>query len=264
MDMLNRALGIVMLGLVAGPLPTQEPTAREIMERFRTQDRTHDSSVELTMTLISASGGRREREVTEVTKTDADGNRKQLIRFLSPADIAGTGFLSIEHSDRDDDTWLYLPAMRRVRRIASSDKTDRFVGTEFTYEDLESEDLDAHRYTLLGPDQIDGIDAWIVEAVATDPSKIRETGYSKREMWISTDHHLLVQVKYYDDGGAQVKLLTAGDIRQVPGTDRWRAYRVTMENLQNGRQTVLEFSDYEIDQGVPDEYFSERYLQRGR
>lgn len=264
MKAFNRIFTLTTIVLFAGSLWAQQPTGREIMEKYKAQDRTKDTSVKLTMTLSNARGGQRERQVTQVTKTDANDNRKQLIRFLSPADVAGTGFLSIEHSDRDDDNWLYLPALRKTRRIAGSDKTDSFVGSEFTYEDLDAEDLDAHEYKLIGSESVDGVEAWIVEATLTDPEKIKETGYSKRELWISKDHYLMIQTKYYDRDGAYIKLFKAGDIRQVPDADKWRTYHLTMEDVRKGDKTVLELSEYKMDQGVQDGYFSERYLKRGR
>ncbi|NOX87988.1 MAG: outer membrane lipoprotein-sorting protein [Calditrichaeota bacterium] len=259
----NLLFNLAMVVIFSASLLAQQPTGREIMKKYKAQERTRDSSVELKMTLINARGGKRVRQVIQVTKTDAEGNRKALIRFLSPADIKGTGFLSVENSDRDDDNWLYLPALRKVRRIAGSDKTDSFMGTEFTYEDLEAEDLEAYEYKLIGSDTVGGVAAWIVEARAVSPKKIKETGYSKRELWISKDHYLAVQTKYYDKKGAYVKLYKASDIKQVPGTDKWRAYRMTMEDVRKGNKTVLEFSDYKINQGVPDKYFSQRYLKRG-
>lgn len=257
-------ISLVAALLIAIPLSAQQPTGREIMEMFKAQERTKDTSVEFKMTIINARGSQREREVTQVTKTDENDNRKQLIRFLSPADVAGTGFLSIEYSDRNDDNWLYLPALRKTRRIAGSDKTDSFIGTEFTYEDLDTETLDAYEYRLTGSANIDGIESWVIEAIATDFKKIKETGYSKRELWISKDHHLVIQTKFYDKDGAYVKLFKTSDIRQVPGTDKWRPFYLSMEEVRKGDRTVLSMTDYKINQGVEDQFFSERYLKRGR
>jgi outer membrane lipoprotein-sorting protein len=242
----------------------EQPTGREIMERYKAQDRTKDSSADMKMTLINANGGKRERQLTYGSERDADDNRKMLLRFLSPGDGAGTGFLSIEYSDRDDDNWLYLPALRKTRRIAGSDKTDKFVGSEFTYEDMETEDLNAHSYNLVESDTMDGVEAWVIEAIPTDTKKIKETAYSKRILWVDKKYHLWIQVKYYNKEGAYSKVFKARDIRQVPSTDKWRAYVMTMEDVREGNESLLEYTDYKIDQGVKDDYFTERYLKRGR
>ena len=137
------------------------------------------------------------------------------------------------------------------------------MGTEFTYEDLDTEDLNAYEYKLQGSETIDGVDAWLVEAIPVDPQKIKETGYSKRELWIGKDHYLLVQAKYYDKAERYVKLFQAADTRQIAGTDKWRAYEMTMQDVIKGDKTTLEISDYKINEGVQDSFFSERYLKRG-
>ncbi|NIM99764.1 MAG: outer membrane lipoprotein-sorting protein [candidate division Zixibacteria bacterium] len=263
-SIITTIISAVLVLLIAGSVPAEEPIGREIMERYKAQDRTKDSSADLKMTLINASGGKRERQLTFASKTDAEDNRKMLLRFLSPGDVAGTGFLSIEYSDRDDDNWLYLPALRKTRRIAGSDKTDKFVGSEFTYEDMDTEDLNAYSYKLVASDTLDGVEAWVIEAIPTDAKKIKETAYSKRMLWVDKTHHLWIQVKYYDKEGAYSKVLRATDIRQVPGTDKWRAYVLTMEDVRKGDKSLVEYSDYEIDRGVKDEYFTERYLKRAR
>ncbi len=257
-------LPLTLLGLWAGPAWGQQPTGRAIMERYKEQDYTNDQTSQLRMTLVRSSGGKRERTLTYVTKTDAEGNRKMLIRFTAPADIAKTGFLAIEHSDREDDRWLYLPSLRKTRRIAGADKTDDFVGSEFTYEDLESEKLDLHEYERLGTETVEGVEAWVVAAVPNDSKKIEETGYSRRELWVSSDHYVIVQAKYYDKDGAYVKRFGASDIRQVPGSEKRRAYYMTMKDVRSGDQTVLETLELTIDGGVPNDFFSERYLKRGR
>lgn len=254
---------LTLVLIAVASVRAQTPTGRYVMETYKAQDRTEDTSIETRMTLINARGDTRERQVTMLSKTLDDGSRMQLIRFLSPADVKGTGFLSIENLDRDDDNWLYLPALRKTRRIAGSDKQDRFVGTDFTYEDLDQEKLDAYAYELIGSETTGGVETWIVEAVPTAPDKIEETAYSKRELWISKDHSLLLQAKFYDRDGAYVKRLQADDIRPVPGTDKWRAYRLTMEDVQEGGKTVLEISSYAIDQGVSADRFTQRYLKRG-
>lgn len=257
------ALIAAPLLLAAAGVHAQTPTGREVMEAYNEQDRTEDTAVEIRMSIVSARGGTREREVAQWTKTRPDGSRMQLIRFLSPADVEGTGFLSIENLDAEDDNWLYLPALRKSRRIAGTDKRESFVGTDFSYEDLESEKLDEHRYEVIGAEALDGVDAWIVEAIPTDPDKIEETAYGRRELWVSRDHAVILQAKYYDEDGTYVKRLHAEDVRQVEGTEKWRAHRITMEDIRDGGRTVLEIAEYRIDRGVTEDYFTQRYLRRG-
>ncbi len=264
MNLVRLAILLVGIVFILFPLNSQDPTGREIMEKYKEQELTNDESAEIHMKLIRSGGRVREREVRMISKTDEEENRKLLIRFLSPADVAGTGFLSIEYSDRDDDNWLYLPALRSVRRIASQDKTDSFVGTDFTYEDFDSEDLDAYDYTFVETETINDTETWKVEAIPTDPEKIEGTVYGKRELWVSKEHAVVVRAKHYDTDDVLIKELRSYDIRQVPGTETWRPYRMVMEDVESGNRTELELTDIEIDQGIPDDYFTQRYLQRGR
>lgn len=247
------------------PLGAQGPpsTGREVMERYAEQDRTRDSRLTLSMMLVDAKGRERRRKLSMATRTRQDGTRMQLIRFLEPADIEGTGFLSIENSGREDDAWLYLPALRRVRRIAGTDKRDSFVGTDFTFEDLEPEVLDDHAYTLVREDSVDGMATWVVEAVPVDARRAEASGYGRRELWITQDHALLVQARLYDREGEYVRRLTAGDPRAVPGSGKWRTYRIVMEDVREASRTRLEIEDLRIDQGVDPALFTERYLRRG-
>ena len=103
-----------------------------------------------------------------------------------------------------------------------------------------------------------------MEATSIDPQKLAESGYSKRVIWISTNHHIWLQVKYYDRAGAYTKVLLASDIRLLEGTDKWRPHYLSMEDVRSDKKTVLEYSDYKINQDVLDIYFSQRYLKRGR
>lgn len=257
-------LAVVVGAWVAGEVTAQTPSdGREVMQLYQTQDRTRDLEMTLDLTLVDPRGRERRRSLLIQSRTDS-GLRKQLIRFLSPGDIEGTGFLTIENETGEDDAWLYLPALRRTRRIAGADKQDRFVGTDFTFEDLEQERLAEHAYELIGDEVVGGVEAWLVRAEASDPARREETGYGWRELWVSKARHIVVQAKLYDRSGAYVRRLEASDVRQVPGTEKWRAYRLTMEDVRERRRTVLSVAEYRIDQGVSEALFTERYLRRGR
>ncbi len=249
--------------LLAAPAIAQvPPTGREVMETHKMQDRTQDTEAEIRMTIISARGGTRERDIVMWTKTRSDDTQMQLIRFQSPADVEGTGFLSIENLGREDDNWLYLPALRKTRRIAGADKRDSFVGTDFSFEDLEPERLDSYEYRLAGSEIVEKSETWVVEATPTDPKKIEETAYGGRQLWIDKKNGVMRRSEFYGRDGTFLKRLNAEDVRPVPGTDKWRAYRLTMEDILGGSRTVLEISSYHIDEGVPEEYFTQRYLRR--
>ena len=249
--------------LLLSPQTSSAQSATDIMKKYKEQDRSKDSRADLKMLLINASGKERVRKVTQMTKTDKNGLRKSLIRFLSPADVKGTGLLSIENEGRDDDNWLYLPALRKVRRISGSNKTDSFMGSDFTYEDLETEDLNDYNYKLLGEDKINDMETWKIEALPK-ASILDKTGYSKRVLWITKKHHLVVKVKFFDKSGAFSKELAGSDIRKIDNANKWRLFRIEMKNVLKGSKTVLEITDYKLNTGIKDKIFTQRYLKRGK
>jgi outer membrane lipoprotein-sorting protein len=255
---------IMLLFFSANNLNAQNLTAREIMNNNDTQQRANDESSELKMQLINKRGKIRTRKVVQVKKNAADLNEKTLIRFLSPADVKGTGMLTIEHSDRDDDQWLYLPALKKVRRISSSDKSDNFVGTDFTYQDLKSEELENYDYKILKTEKLGGFDCYVISAEPNNPKEKKESGYGKREIWIDKENFVNIQTKFYDKKGELFKILKAGDIRLIEGTKKWRAHKMEMENLKTNHKTILLFKHFKINKGIPDKKFTKRYLERGR
>ncbi len=257
-------IAAALLLAAAGSMTAQKLSGREIMNRNDAQQRTKDEQSQLTMELINKKGKKRVRKVTQLTKTRADGNENSLIRFLAPADVRGTGLLTHEQSDRDDDQWLYLPALKKVRRISASDKSDNFMGTDFAFEDLQPQELDKYQYTLLKTETIDGQECYLIEAIPTDPEEKKASGYSKRLLWIRTDNFVTVQIHFFDKKQEFFKRFKASEIREIGDSGTWRAHRIVMENLKNGHKTVLLFENYRINQGLGDKFFTRRYLERGR
>jgi len=242
----------------------QNLSALEIMKKNDQQRKAKSERLELEMKLINKKGKIRVRKVSQLKKTDAAGNEKSLIRFHSPADVKGTGLLTIEHSDRDDDQWLYLPAMRKVRRISASSKTDNFVGTDFAYEDLKDEKLEKYDYKLVKDELLEGHPCYVIEAVPATAKEKKQSGYSKREIWIDKTNYVNLKTKFYDKKGQLFKVFTARDIRKIEGTTKWRAHRMVMENLKTHHKTVLIFNNFVINKGISDNNFTQRYLERGR
>ncbi|MFQ6084073.1 MAG: outer membrane lipoprotein-sorting protein [Candidatus Aminicenantia bacterium] len=257
------AVGFIAL-LSANMTFGQDLSAREIMKKNDQQRKADDERLELVMKLINKKGKERVRQVIQITKTDAEGNQKSLIRFLSPADVKGTGLLTIEHSDRDDDQWLYLPALKKVRRISASDQSDNFMGSDFAYEDMGTEEMGNYDYRLIKTEILDGVKCYVIEAVPNNDKEKKESGYSEREIWIDKDNFVGVQIKYYDKKGELLKIFKASDIRLIDGTNKWRAHRMEMENIKTSHKTVLLFDNFVINKGIEDKFFTQRYLERGK
>ena len=241
----------------------QELTAKEIMEKNNQQRRAKTEQLQLEMKLINKKGDIRVRKVTQLKKTDAAGDEKSLIRFHSPADVKGTGLLTIEHTDGDDDQWLYLPALRKVRRIAASSKSDKFVGSDFTYEDLKNEKLDKYNYSLLKDEVIENQPCFVIEAIPATPEEKKQSGYGKREIWIDKTNFVNIKTKFYNKKGKLFKVFNASDIRIIQGTNIWRAHQMMMENLQTHHKTLLLFNNFVVNKEIGDGNFTQRYLERG-
>jgi outer membrane lipoprotein-sorting protein len=266
--MMNNLMKTVMVaGFIASVLAVQarlgaeELTGKEIMKLEDTENEAKDEIMIMSMRLINKRGQERNRKVTFTVKKVNEEDENILVRFLEPADVAGVGLLTLEHAATEDDQWLYLPALKKERRISASDQSDNFMGTDFTYEDMKSEKLNDHDYTLLREDSFNGADCYVVEAIPSTERQKKESGYSKREIWIRTDNFLRVHVKYYDQRGEYFKVGNRSDIEEVlPGI--FRPNYVEMKNLKTGHTTELTFEGRELNSGLDDSVFSLRELRR--
>jgi hypothetical protein len=253
---------IAITFLCAQAALSEELTGRQIMEKEELLNKGKDEFNCMSMKLINSRGQERNRKVEYYRKTEEGDVDKILMRFLEPADVKGVGLLTLEQIDRDDDQWLYLPALKKVRRISSSDQTDNFMGTDFTYEDIRSEKLDRHIYNVIGSEILDGHDCYMIEALPADEAQKRESGYSRREIWIRKDIFLTVQTKYYDRKGEFFKLGVVKDIVEI-APNVYRPNFMEMKNLKTNHTTQLNFDNRRVNQGIDNVVFTERELKRG-
>jgi hydrophobe/amphiphile efflux-3 (HAE3) family protein len=257
---------LVLVPLLALPhaASAQAPNGKQIIERNDAMRTVDDEQVEIEMQLINKQGQKRERRVSWVLKSDAQRNQKGLIRFVAPADVRGTALLSIENADREDDQWLYLPALKKSRRISAASKSGSFVGSDFAYEDLGAEEIDQHDYRFLREDTVDGAPVYVVEATPNNEQLKRESGYSRREIFVRKDNAAIARIDFYDRRKELLKVLRAKDIRQVPSTKTWRAQTIEMANQKTGHTTVIVYGQFTINAGISDDTFSIRELERER
>src|SRR5262249_54745365 len=173
-------------------------SASEIMRKQRELHRLNDEEEVQVLRLVSKSGAIKERKLVLYTFADPDDLRKSLIRFLAPRDVENTALLTWEAKDGNDDQWLYLPAIRKAKRIAASSTKNQFMGTDFACEDLRPENVGVHRYTAVGSEAIDGRDCVVIEAVPATERQAADSGYSKRRLWIDQDTLVALKREYYD------------------------------------------------------------------
>jgi uncharacterized protein len=267
MNAIHRAgVAIAAAMAVIAPVAARQgaaPSARDIMEKNFFVSKVSSLQIESTMVLTNDRGQQRERRNTTIIKLQPNGvDSKFLVRFSTPADIKGTGFLQVEHSDGDDDLWIYLPALKKSRRLVANNKKDSFVGSDFSYGDISLPKVDTYRHTRLRSESVDGIPCHVVESLpGTDTVKVN-SGYSKKITWVRSDNFLETKVEYYDLAGRLLKSQRVGKHQVVDAQKgRWFALFREMTNHQNGHRTTIEVSKMDtID--APDEMFTTRYIER--
>jgi len=256
--MTKRAAWLLLFGAVAVRAGSGED-GEAIMRAVIDQASARDEVVDVRMRLVDANGKERLRTATLYTKkkTGPEENMR-LIRFATPPDLAGSGILSQEQPERRAEHWLYMPAYHASRRIASVNASDTWMGTDFAYDDILDPRIADHLYVVRGEEKVGGVACTVLEATPRDP---RDAPYAKRVYWIDRAKSVTHRIEYYDRAGAPFKTLTNDDLVLVGGRYRWR--RGEMVNSRKQHRTLLEFSNWRIDQGVEDRFFTVRYLERG-
>ena len=265
---MNKILNISLLFLIITlfPLPaalaeTPEEKGLVITQEAERRDTGFkDATFSLIMTLRNRHGQESTRRIRmKVLEVVGDGD-KSLAIFDNPGDVKGTAFLNYTHKAGDDDQWLYLPALKRVKRISSRNKSGSFMGSEYSYEDLSSQEVEKYTYTWIRDEVYDGRDCFVVERYPVDS---KNSGYKRQLSWIDKKEYRTWKVEYYDKKGSHLKTLTFAGYRQY--LDRyWRPDHMKMVNHLNGKSTDLEFSDYQFRVGLKENDFSKNALKRAK
>jgi len=241
-----------------------EPSARDIMEKVTVTRKLDGSEAVVKMTSVDEKGQTREREITMATKLmDGGKTEKRIYRFLSPADVQGTGILVFDYEDKPDDVWIYLPALRKTRRIVSSQRGQAFMGSEFSYGDLNIPALDEFDYKLVKTEACGSEQCWVIDVTPKSKETADSEGYSKKTFWVNKDKYTVVKGVFYDKGGKVLKELHAEDVKLLdPKNKRYRAMKMEMINKQNGRKSVFESKKVTFAPNTKDDYFTTTYLER--
>ena len=242
-------------------LQAQQLTGYDIVKRADEVDEGKTNSSRAVLTLTSQKGAVRTREILMRGKDYGDV-KKSVFIFSAPKDVLGVAYLSFDYPDKgetkqDSDSWLYMPAMKKTRRISSSGKDDDFMGTDFSYADLGDRGLNKDTFTLLGEESVDGQDCYKVEAAAKDKSEKSP----KRVLWFRKDNYILAKAEYYDRQNNLYKALSCSGIKQVDGI--WTTEKMFMKNAKTGHSTLLELKDVKYNMEIPDSYFTVSAIERG-
>ena len=262
-----RILTIVITFLIIilqfGYSPAQTPEEKGLaiaVEADRRDTGYGDSTAEMVMILRNRHGEESMRRIRFRTLEVENDGDKSLTIFDSPKDIAGTAFLNFTHKVGDDDQWLYLPALKRVKRISSSNKSGSFMGSEFAYEDIASQEIEKYTYRWLRDEPCGDMECFIVEHYPVDR---KNSGYSRLIVWLDKDEYRTLKVEYYDRKDAHLKTLIISGHRQYMGK-YWRPAKMHMTNHQTGKSTELQYANYQFNVGLSDDDFNRNSLQRAR
>jgi len=256
------ALSVASYNAIAAPLTAQESKALglEISTEAKKRDTGWvDSSSDMLMVLRNKQGQESIREIKSKSLELLDDGDKSLTVFNKPRDIKGTSFLSFSHSVGNDDQWLYLPSLKRVKRISSRNKSGPFMGSEFSFEDLSSFEIEKYQYNYLGDEQINGLDSFKVEQFPVDEN----SGYTRRVVWIDKEEYRLLKIDFYDRKNALLKTLSYNNFKQYLN-QFWRADSASMINHQSGKSTDLQWDNYAFKTGLQDGDFNRNSLKRVR
>ena len=242
-------------------------TGREILDQAKKLDDStrhwQDRTQSMVLTIVDASGAERRRELKTFNKRLGAGEERAISFFSAPPEVKGTAFLQWIHSGRDDEQWLYLPEFKRTRQISARLRDENFVGTDFTYRDLEILAQIAHWSEDDAPATLDGeeaIDGNACYRVSLKP-KQEDMVYGRIVLWMDKDKLVPRKLDFFDRDGTQHKSLVLQDIRDIDAIPT--AHHLEMKTLTKGSHTVVEMPEVKYDTGLSDDLFTQRYLERG-
>ena len=212
-----------------------------------------DISSDMNMEITNKKGRKRTLKVKSISK---DNSEKQILWFLSPADDKGIAYLKIEHKNKDDEIRLWLPAFKKIRRISAKKKADSFMGSDLSYEDMTSRQIEDYNFTIIKEDNINNQDCYVMKS---EPKKGIKSEYSKHLTWVTKDKYLPVKEESYDN---ENKLLKAKSFKYVNLNSFDLVSEIFVENMQKKTNTLLKLSNLRVNTNVKDNLFQEKNMKR--
>jgi outer membrane lipoprotein-sorting protein len=243
---------------VSGNIFSQELTGIQIIENVYNREVGEDMKADLKMTLTNSAGDDRIREIKQLSK-DFGNLEKKIMFFVSPADVKNTSFMnwSYEEEGKDDDQWIYLPALKKTKRISSDSKSDYFMGSDFTYDDLGDRQPNQDVHKLLREEKLNGEVCCVVESVSKD----KDYMYSKTITWILKDKWIGLKKEFYDEDEELLKILKVNKYEDIGGF--WIITNTEMKNEQKDHKTIMILKNVKVNTGIDDGKFTERIMTRG-
>ena len=248
---------VAAVAVVSAPARAADPSGEEIVKRSLEAFyyAGNDIRAKVQMKLINPQGQVREREMTMLRiNLGKSGDQRYYIFFHGPADVKGTSFLVWKYPGKDSDRWIYVPALKLVKRIAADDKRSSFVGSDFTYEDVSGRNLQDETHALVRKEELGGRPAYVVES---KPKTVID--YSRRLSWIDSERWLPLKEEYFDARNQPLRTFTADKVEQTG--KQWTVMARSMKNLQSAHRTEVVYQAMEYDIGLKQDIFTERYLR---
>lgn len=252
---------VASLALV-GATPVMAEDVESIINNIELRLEGDTSRIDMTMVLEDKRGNKRRRTLRSFSKL-MEGKESMSIYFLSPGDVKGSAFLSLNYEDESasDDAWLYLPALNKVRRVSQTNQSDSFMGSDFSYSDITGVEIRDWTYEIVNESaMVDGRNCWVLESVPKPENRKRlllETGYTKRRIWVDKEKYFVLRGQYHLEKGNKVKLMQVDGVKQIDGI--WTASQISMATTKNkkilSRSSIL-FKEVEYNLAVPDSIFS--------
>ena len=223
-----------------------------------------DRTANITMVLVDKNNNQRIRQLRIFTRDDGPDTWSVMF-FLSPVDVRDTGFLSHDiDNTNDDDQWLYLPALHKVKRIASDDKTASFMGSDLSYADMTDRELDLYDFTILKEIEVREKPCWVIQSIPRSPQVIKDFGYTKSILFVRKDCHVVVRSIHFVKEGNKLKYLDIPKLKKIDGI--WTALELRVTTKKGNKtlhRTILQYKDIIYNQGLPDNIFTTRQLEKG-
>lgn len=259
--MMRTTVKILVMAIIATAMAYQpasaQLTGQQVMEKVYNNPSGDDTQGSLTMTLTNNRGEQRVRTLKQFIKDDGKMEKK-IMFFVAPADVKNTSFMNWSYTDgRSDDQWIYLPALKRTKRISSDGKSDNFMGSDFTYDDLGDRHPNQDNHKLLREETIEGKDCYVVESTPKEDDYM----YSKTITWVMKDNYLGLKREFYDDREKLLKVLTIKKYDKVDGF--WTILETEMHNVQKDHRTNMKFTDVQKNKGISNSKFTERSMTLG-
>ncbi|MCD6337124.1 MAG: outer membrane lipoprotein-sorting protein [Candidatus Marinimicrobia bacterium] len=245
---------LVLLASLSANTPL---TGTQIIEKSYNRPTSKDQAAILTMTLTNKNGQTRVRKIQQFSK-DLGDKEKNIMFFVSPADVKNTSFMNWTYnSDKSDDQWIYLPALKKIKRISSDSKSNYFMGSDFTYDDLGDRKINADIHTLLREESLNDKECYVIESKSQDEDYM----YSKTITWIDKETFIGMKKEFYDEDAELLKILEVKKVEKF--SDLYIITHSEMKNVQKDHSTTITLNNVNINSGISEDKFTERMMTRG-